>query len=347
MAHRQFTSCVRPIFYIDFLNPLGVVAGSAYLWFGALIAGIVAGLIYAFNVVAIPILIGLVLLVIAFLTWWLHGRLICLGGVRCAIGAVRSVGDPQPTSKGGDDDATLNVYLAPGPTNLKSDKEVYWNTLQGELLKEQSQVLQIGRGYVREGKNLKYVQSLHCEFEGSGIRNVLIWANVILALLVAALLVMTLVPPPVGPILGLILRILAAVLSVGALGIQFFGPLNPGDPTDVNPDLNKSVLVPGALVVVKGDWIYDSLHQGWNEIHAVHACQIISEVRLNEDGSWPADIGGGKGLDTPEKVKALVDEWCLAVDQADEAEEGGSRDNPEHDWVVHPYVDGCSTVIIT
>ena len=121
MAHRQYTSCVQPVFYIDFLHPLGIVSGSAYIWFGSLLAGIISGLIYAFNIIGLPILIGLVLLVIAFLTWWLYGRLICLGGVRCAIGAVRSIGDPQPGSKGGDDDATLNVYLAPGPTNLDED----------------------------------------------------------------------------------------------------------------------------------------------------------------------------------------------------------------------------------
>jgi hypothetical protein len=38
------------------------------------------------------------------------------------------------------------------------------------------------------------------------------------------------------------------------------------------------------VVVVKGVWIYDSLHDGWNEIHAVQACQIIG--RLEEDLGW-------------------------------------------------------------
>ena len=30
MAYRQYTSCVRPIFYIDFLHPLGVQSGADY-----------------------------------------------------------------------------------------------------------------------------------------------------------------------------------------------------------------------------------------------------------------------------------------------------------------------------
>lgn len=343
MAYRKYTSCVEPIFYVDLLNPLGVQSGAAYLWLTALIAGIVAGLLAAFNVVGVTVLITLVLLLITFLTWWLYGRLICLGGVRCAIGAVRSTGDPQPGNKGGDDDATLNVYLAPAPADLDHPKEDYWNAAQGELVREHASVLQVGRGYVQDGKNLKYVKSLHCEFEGSGIRNVLIWANVILAVLVALLLVLALVPPPFGTILGILLGALAAILSVLALGYQFLGPLNPGSPEDVNPNLAN--LPNDTLVVVRGDWIYDSLHQGWNEFHAVHACQIVPGA-LNPDRSWPADIGGGLGLDTPDKVKTAVEVWCRALQDAEDAEDGGNRDDPVHDWTLHPVVDGCSGDII-
>ncbi len=126
--------------------------------------------------------------------------------------------------------------------------------------------------------------------------------------------------------------------------MQFLGPLNPGDPADATP--NASELKNKALVIVKGDWIYDSLHQGWNEFHAVHACQVIPGA-LNEDGSWPDDIGGGLGLNTPDKVKAALDVWCRALDDAQDAEDGGNRDDPEQNWVVHPLVDGCTTVIIT
>jgi integrase len=38
------------------------------------------------------------------------------------------------------------------------------------------------------------------------------------------------------------------------------------------------------VVVVKGDWIYDSLRDGWNEIHAVHDCLIIGP--LEPEQSW-------------------------------------------------------------
>ena len=42
----------------------------------------------------------------------------------------------------------------------------------------------------------------------------------------------------------------------------------------MNPDLRD--LKNGDMVVVTGDWIYDSGHAGWNEIHAVHSCQRMS-----------------------------------------------------------------------
>jgi hypothetical protein len=131
--------------------------------------------------------------------------------------------------------------------------------------------------------------------------------------------------------------------------------MNPGDPGDVNPNLGT--LVRGDILFLKGDWIYDSLHTGWNEIHAVHAgskiCNARMEVIKDADGHdvefmpWPSDIGMGLGLDTPERVKEAVAVWCEAQKCAEDAEEGGSRDNPAHNWIIHPLIDGCQEVIIT
>lgn len=29
------------------------------------------------------------------------------------------------------------------------------------------------------------------------------------------------------------------------------------------------------ILVVKGSWVYDSAHEGWNEIHPIKHCQTI------------------------------------------------------------------------
>lgn len=52
-------------------------------------------------------------------------------------------------------------------------------------------------------------------------------------------------------------------------------------------------------------------------------------------------------LATLPEVERAIGVWCLAIRQAEDAEDGGSRSDPAQDWAVHPQVDGCTTVIIT
>jgi hypothetical protein len=62
---------------------------------------------------------------------------------------------------------------------------------------------------------------------------------------------------------------------------------------------------------------------------------------------WPADLGGGLGLDTREKVEITLRFWCDAIKRVDEAEEAGNRDDPAQNWILHPLIDGCTKVVIT
>jgi hypothetical protein len=365
MGYRQYTSCVKPIHFgpdLSFTHS----SWSSYTAVTAFIGLIVAGVAASINVYAAVITIGLLVILITFLIWWLHGRLICLGGQECVIGVHLGGPTVQPSKKAGDDDASINIVLAPGPTAIAESKvddipkEDYWSGVQGYLIKEQASVQQIGRDYVQDEKHVRnYMKRLHCEFEGSGIRNVLAWASVVLALLVAAVTLLLTLPYPANIIVYVILLILAGLISLfaglSAFDVGPFHPMNPGDPGDVNPNLGT--LVRGDILFLKGDWIYDSLHTGWNEIHAVHAgskiCNARMEVIKDADGHdvefmpWPSDIGMGLGLDTPERVKEAVAVWCEAQKCAEDAEEGGSRDNPAHNWIIHPLIDGCQEVIIT
>jgi len=51
-------------------------------------------------------------------------------------------------------------------------------------------------------------------------------------------------------------------------------------------------------------------------------------------------------INTPDAVRAARDFWCDAMGNAEQVEDGGSRDDPAQNWVVHPLVDGCSSPII-
>jgi hypothetical protein len=217
--------------------------------------------------------------------------------------------------------------------------------LQGHIVTPNDQVLSINRGYVADEGHVSYLKAIHCEFEGSGIRNLMAWAGSVLAVLIAAAAASSI------PGLGTFLAWIAIVMTI------FFGftaatdPLNPGDPRDVG--INEGELVAGAIVMVKGNWVYDSLHDGWNEIHAIHACQIIGA--MEDSKTWPKQIKDPQDpnavvdldLGTVPGVERAIGMWCLAIRQAEDAEGGGSRDDPVNNWVVHPLIDGCRTVIIT
>jgi hypothetical protein len=357
---------VKPSSYVPLFATL---AGSVF--FSALAAAIGAGLLGVSFLV--PGLIALDLVAISACYWYLNGRLVCLGNrftctgqngnpvplpdnQECAIGVIGSPGHsglfrPRISglnpSKWGDDDSTMDILLAPGPTTLDDPNlNDYWNQVQGYLITDNADIGNIGLGYVQSGDDLDYVKFLHCEFEGSGIQDFLDWLLEILAFLLAILAVQAFVPG--GTAIIALLAILAALLTLLAGVNLFTGVLNPtasGDPTDVSPSLGN--LQAGDIVMVSGNWIYDSGHAGWNEIHAVHNCQKIAEIVSvnNPDGtqtwSWPSDIGGGLGLATPGQVTAARSQFCCAVGSATGAVKGGSTTDPANNWVIHPLIDGC------
>ena len=127
MAFKQYTSCVQPGDYIDLsgtaigFRNIGILFSSGMFaaWFASVILG---------GPAAIVVAIALFTEIVLYLHWWLHGRLICLGGEQCYIGVVAGAGPAQPVEKAGDNDYSMNVLIAPGPTNYVEDKTVYWNT---------------------------------------------------------------------------------------------------------------------------------------------------------------------------------------------------------------------------
>jgi hypothetical protein len=346
MAFRQYTSCEQPGDYVDFsFNAIGirnililVLSGGFGAWLIAVFVG---------GPLALMAAVALFVTVVAYLVWWLHHRLICLGGDRCLVGVVRSLGPANPLEKAGDNDFSMNILLAPGPTALRQDFGAnpappiaeYQTQVQGVLVSPQPQILAIGRTYVSDAGHEKYITALHCEFEGSGVRNLLIWASAVLAFLAAALAIQ-LLAPGFGWLASLLILIAIFLGGSGALIGLGAGPgaAGSGDPTDIDPEL--ATLKKWDIVVLKGSWVYDSLHHGWNEIHPIKACCKIGETF--ENGPWPPELATGPLVET------LVKKWCGLIDDCDKAEEEGSRDEPEHDWVVHPLVDGCRPdVIIT
>jgi hypothetical protein len=167
---------------------------------------------------------------------------------------------------------------------------------------------------------------LHCEFEGGGIYKLMEFARALLA--VAAVTAALCWIPIIGWILCLIVPYVALAISLAGLA----SALNDtGNPNDVATNLGElHVNDPtgrGAdIVVVKGAWVYDSQHRGWNEIHPIKYCQRIGTY----EGNWA-------GYD----VRVLRDHWCDAINRSDTPAMIANQARPENQWTVHPALDGC------
>jgi hypothetical protein len=338
MGYKQYTICINPDNFID-LSHLG---GRGLL---ALVFVLLASLVIFFWNPGI--FVGLLIVAIAavsafivYLNWDAYGRLICLGKDprNCAIiGVVWSIEPADPAGKGGDNDYCINILLAPGPINSGELIEAYRKPPQGHLVDKNLKIVDMPRAYVQEGDT--YMRALHCEFEGDGMRRILDAMYGVLALLLGSFFIP-----------GLWLAALAILILTLIRRIFSADPTAPGTgtPLDIDPSLGS--LSKGDVVVVRGEWVYDSLHEGWNEIHPVRGCQIIGSLRKDQD--WKdfkykdKDTGAEFSLDSVETVEKFRDFWCGLLKDADDAEDGGSRNNPANDWGIHPSIDGCKPPII-
>jgi hypothetical protein len=128
MALNQYTKCCSPTDYSGpFLGSVTMVLGIIL----SLLAGIFdpgAGVL------------GLILTAIAFCRWWLYGRLVCLGGNRCAIGLALGVYTAHNQTGLGKFDTDFGVQLLFPPSKLSDSIQDVGttNAVQGFLVRDQS-----------------------------------------------------------------------------------------------------------------------------------------------------------------------------------------------------------------
>ncbi len=126
MTYREYTHCVEPADYVDNTPPSG---------FGNVIATVLT------DPVAVA---GWISTACSYL---LGGKLVCLGGDRCAIGRITKFEKPGDKSfpSNIDNDFSMNILLAPhaigdmtGPSYIANYNAILGDGMQGELLKEAS-----------------------------------------------------------------------------------------------------------------------------------------------------------------------------------------------------------------
>ena len=331
MAYKQYTQCVEPQNH-----------SSMDKYVQAVLAGLITGGVAAAIAIAvgepwcalIAIEIFAMAGVVAFCEWWLFDRLICLGGDREAIGMLVSI-EPA-TGKSGlgafDTDYSINLLLYDNPPGV-SQTTAETHPPYGELIKEQDATKNLNIPF--EGESAKDVATgdesavLHAEFEGAGIRDLEIGAMIGLGLSEAALFACILIPGPLGAAAAAVLAFLAflAALIGGLLGLG-----DTGDPSDVDPNLGDlhtndpdSGNLGADLLYVQGTWVFDTFHEGWNEIHPIKICTRVGRW----EGEWPDDFG------------TTVDDAKDGFEDAGKDKTKDEQKKPKHGWHVHPDVDGC------
>jgi hypothetical protein len=174
------------------------------------------------------------------------------------------------------------------------------------------------------------IPTLHCEFEGSRIRDML---NALEAFsfggswckknwFFGALCV--------------VLQTIFAPLALAAVAIAWAAAT---DGSDSDALVGGGHVASKEWVVVRGRWAYDGGHTGWNEVHATRIVQKIDR------GDVPTD---------PTEFRAYLTRWCERLSEVPHVEDPGvhpltpeqqavadNQQAPENRWVFHPEVDGC------
>jgi hypothetical protein len=342
--YNQYTSCIDAIYFNksnQYVQATWVAVGvtTPLAAFAALVAPwCILALI---PVAAAAWLLG-------YCQWFLHGRLICLpppanttipgGSDQCAIGMVIDLLPPSGNSFPTDVDTDYSFGLAiAGVDPDEADQTTVENSVPyGFLEKNQPATLSIGVPFTGNQATDPLTGNpswtLHCEFEGAGVRDLMLAAAIALQIGLAAFFVCMFVPGP----LGLLLTILLFLLSLLTDGAGVIVGINDqASPSDVNPALGNE-LHSGDLLVVAGAWVYDSGHshdsppRGYNEIHPIKFCTPAGKFGVD----WPANIG------------YLQANWPVALGQATSPTTIESQKQPQNQWQVHPILDGCEPVVI-
>lgn len=249
------------------------------------------------------------------LDFMLNGKLVCLGGDRCAIGQVISFETPADKSfpDSVDNDFSINLMLFPNtlddfidwknlkPMSLDDAYQVAKQGIQGDLITEQPgmprplEALPLGKRYVPypikplefqtgSGKIAPtfYVPVLHLECEGSRINDLLkVLENVVDDVLGGTgICDIKIGPWKVGKaVCKFISNIIPSPAIALALAIAWANARdgNKEDPRTGTKDDQPGELGQGNMIAVTGRWAYDAGHQGWNELHPVKKIIKISE----------------------------------------------------------------------
>ncbi len=340
-------------------------------------------------------------LLIIYCRWWLYDRLICLGGEKCAIGMLGSVEPPEEKSgfDAFDTDYSINLVLAPHniqelpadyPDNVPPPpdplgKEAHYHSeylkalnraiaddgMQGYLIREQTITSNANwdfQGYLNKiagSMVLHHYQAyLHCEFEGGGIWK--LYQALLILLPISTATAITCAIPFFGWIVCAILGAVALVIAIAGVVLALNDKGSPSAYDPKTKETRTKLETKSDILFVKGDWVFDTAHEGWNEIHPIKDCKVVGKVKYLANasidwddaigsfmvaaGRWAFDNTNPKsptfikvnGPARPEDWTAWVKAECDGLGTASSSLTIKSQEEPSNRWEIHPAIDGCA-----
>lgn len=319
--------------------------------FGSLsIGAIIAAVMVAIGVPGGGLVFGVSVVVAIFeLCAFLHGgKLICIEDDACTIGRIMEL-IPVGADKSGfeemDDDFTFNILPSPhSPTELLSEMAMS-DPHQAPFMVAQPPSTDLGLGFA--GVSVKFeniphdTEVFHVEVKGCRVHDVC-----------AVLKVMSFGAPIVAaicsiPLIGWVVCLIAAAIwlaiTAAAVAIAWAATHN-GDINDVyDPAAGELTAADpatgegGDVVLVRGDWVYDAGHSGWNEIHPIRHVQKLTP---NVDGRFRG-MGKADPALVDEFKTEVLDVWCFHVGESSDPLVITAQKEPENQWHIHPLIDGC------
>jgi hypothetical protein len=325
--------------------------------FGSLAIGAIIGAIMA--AIAVPgggLVFGVSVVVAIFeLCAFLHGgKLICIQDDACTIGRIMQV-EPVGYGKSGfenmDDDFCYNTLPCPhSPVELRGEMTAI-DPYQGPFLDPQPPSQDLGLGFsgqsvqfldIKDSNGiLQQTEVFHVEVKGCRVHDVC-----------AVLKAMSFGAPVVGficsiPLIGWLVCAIAALiwLAITAVAVAIaWAAAHVGDINDVY-DPAAGELHPadpntgagGDVILVRGDWVYDAGHDGWNEIQPIRHVQKLTDV---VDPRFQA-MGKADAALVEAFKKEVLDPWCYRVGEASDPLVVAAQHDPKNSWCIHPAIDGC------
>jgi hypothetical protein len=285
---------------------------------------------------------------------YLHGgKLICHDLQVCVIGRVGElipVGADKSFPDTMDDDFTFNIILSPHSSDETASEMVATDPYQGKYIERQPGPDSLGLGW--EGESIAFsglapheTEVLHCEVKGCRVHDVCTVLKVMSFPTAAVAVVCSL--PIIGWAACLIALAIVVAITLIVGGIVWAATHNGDlydvlDPTSGFPgEANPVTGLGGDIVLVRGDWVYDAGHGGWNEIHPVRYVQRLDNVPAQFHGATRADAALVDLFNSE-----VLDPWCFEVSRTEDPSVVDGQGRPENSWQIHPSIDGCREPVI-